>query len=165
MLSLHKATTNDCVLINAMAAIVFPATYKDILSQEQLDYMFHWMYHPENIRKQIEEEQHIYFIAYKNDEPCGYMSIEQQDKDLFHLQKLYVLPQFQGYHIGSFLFQQAIRYIKEIHPSPCLMELNVNRYNKALHFYERMGMRKLREGDFDIGNGYYMNDYIMGIDL
>jgi acetyltransferase, GNAT family len=28
-----------------------------------------------------------------------------------------------------------------------------------------MGMRKLREGDFPIGNGYYMNDYIMGLDI
>jgi hypothetical protein len=26
-------------------------------------------------------------------------------------------------------------------------------------------MRKLREGDFPIGNGYYMNDYIMGLDI
>ena len=30
---------------------------------------------------------------------------------------------------------------------------------------EYMGMRKLREGDFPIGNGYYMNDYIMGLDI
>lgn len=43
--------------------------------------------------------------------------------------------------------------------------LNVNRNNRALHFYERMGMRKLREGDFPIGDGYYMNDYIMGLDI
>ena len=41
------------------------------------------------------------------------------------------------------------------------MELNVNRNNKALQFYQHMGMRKLREGDFPIGNGYYMNDYII----
>ena len=45
------------------------------------------------------------------------------------------------------------------------MELNVNRNNRALHFYERMGMRKLREGDFPIADGYYMNDYIMGLDI
>lgn len=45
------------------------------------------------------------------------------------------------------------------------MELNVNRSNRARGFYERMGMKKLREGDFPIGEGYFMNDYIMGIDL
>jgi hypothetical protein len=45
------------------------------------------------------------------------------------------------------------------------IDKNVNRNNKALQFYEHMGMRKLREGDFPIGNGYYMNDYIMGLEI
>lgn len=72
---------------------------------------------------------------------------------------------YQGAHCGSFLFREAIKYIKKVHPGPCLMELNVNRNNKALQFYEHMGMRKLREGDFPIGNGYYMNDYIMGLEI
>lgn len=37
--------------------------------------------------------------------------------------------------------------------------------HKAVKFYERMGMRKLREGDFEIGGGFYMNDYIMGLEI
>ena len=152
MLTIQKVTVADCELINKMAGEVFPATYKEILS-------------PENIRKQMEEEGHVYFIAYKEGKPCGYVSVQQQEKDIFHLQKIYVLPHFQGSHCGSFLFKEAIKYITEIHPEPCLMELNVNRNNKALQFYQHMGMRKLREGDFPIGNGYYMNDYIMGLDI
>lgn len=165
MFTIRKATTEDCELINKMANDVFPATYSEILSPEQLEFMMDWMYSIENIRKQMEEEGHVYFIACKGDVPCGYVSVQQQEKDLFHLQKIYVLPSFQGTHCGSFLFRKAVEYIKEIHPEPCLMELNVNRNNKALLFYERMGMRKLREGDFPIGNGYYMNDYIMGLDI
>ena len=165
MFTIRKATTDDCGLINQMAGEVFPATYKEILSPEQLDYMMDWMYSPENIRKQMEEEGHVYFIAYEECEPSGYVSVQQQEENVFHLQKIYVLPYFQGAHCGSFLFREAIKYIKEVHPDPCLMELNVNRDNKALLFYERMGMRKLREGDFPIGNGYYMNDYIMGLDI
>ena len=147
MFTIRKATVADCELIHKMAKEVFPATYKEILSPEQLDYMMDWMYAPSNVRKQMEEEGHVYSIAYKENEPCGY------------------LPRFQGTHCGSFLFKEAIKCIKEIHPEPCLMELNVNRNNKALQFYEHMGMRKLREGDFPIGNGYYMNDYIMGLDI
>jgi len=34
-----------------------------------------------------------------------------------------------------------------------------------LTFYEKMGMQKVDEGDFHIGNGYYMNDYIMGLEI
>ena len=59
----------------------------------------------------------------------------------------------------------SIKAIKEIHPAPCKMHLNVNRNNKALRFYEYMGMEKVDEGDFAIGNGYYMNDYIMGLTI
>ena len=165
MLTIREATTPDCNLINTLASIVFPATYKNILSPEQLDYMMEWMYAPENIWKQITEEGHVYFIAYWDKTACGYLSVQAQEKAVFHLQKIYVIPGFQGKGIGQFLFEQAIKYIKEIHPEPCLMELNVNRNNKALHFYERMGMKKLGEGDFPIGNGYYMNDYIMGLEL
>ena len=71
MLTIQKVTVADCELINKMAGEVFPATYKEILSPEQLDYMMDWMYAPENIRKQMEEEGHVYFIAYKEGKPCG----------------------------------------------------------------------------------------------
>ena len=39
MFTIRKATVADCELIHTMAKEVFPATYKDILSPEQLDYM------------------------------------------------------------------------------------------------------------------------------
>ncbi|MCD7901537.1 MAG: GNAT family N-acetyltransferase [Bacteroides sp.] len=165
MLSIRKATTEDCILIHEMAHIAFTATYQNMLTAGQLEYMLEWMYSFPNIQKQMVEDGHVYFIAYYNQEPCGYVSVEKQDTDLFHLQKLYVLPAFQGKQIGKYLFNEVIRYVKEIHPEPCLIELNVNRNNKAVSFYERMGMKKVREGDFPIGNGYYMNDYIMGLDI
>lgn len=165
MFTLRKATISDCELIQKLAQQTFPVTYQEILTTEQINYMMEWMYSVENIRKQIKEEGHVYFLAYLENEPAGYISIQRESEHLFHLQKIYVLPKFQGAHCGSYLFRQAIKYIKEVHPGRCLMELNVNRFNKAINFYECMGMRKLREGDFPIGNGYYMNDYIMGIDI
>ena len=63
MFTIRKATVADCELIHKMAKEVFPATYKEILSPEQLDYMMDWMYAPSNVRKQMEEEGHVYSIA------------------------------------------------------------------------------------------------------
>jgi ribosomal protein S18 acetylase RimI-like enzyme len=162
MFTIKKATLADIEVIRTLAAQTFPATYQHILTPEQIDYMMDWMYSSESLRNQMEKEHHIYYIAYEECEPAGYVSIQQEDTDLFHLQKIYVLPYFQKYKLGRQLFQQAIKGIKELHPEPCRMELNVNRQNPALGFYEHMGMKKVREGDFPIGNGYYMNDYIMG---
>lgn len=164
MLTIRPADSSDRMLIHEMAKVVFPATYRNILSPEQLIYMMEWMYAPQNIEKQM-NEGHLFFIAYCGNDLCGYASIQQEDEHLFHLQKLYVLPHFQGQHCGEDLFRLMIKEIKQLHPEPCIMELNVNRVNRAVGFYHQMGMTIHREGDFPIGQGYYMNDYIMRIEL
>lgn len=165
MFEIKRANLENCTAIQKVAEVVFPATYKEILTPQQLDYMMDWMYSTENLHKQMEQEGHIYYIAWQENTPIGYVSIQPQDKDLFHLQKIYVLPSYQGLGLGRALFERALKAIKEMHPSCCVVELNVNRNNKAVLFYERMGMRKAREGDFPIGNGFYMNDYIMAMDF
>ena len=164
MFEKRKATKDDCPQIRQLAEQIFPATYKEIISQEQIDFMMDWMYSISNLNKQM-DDGHIYFLAYRETAPVGYVSVEQQNKDLFHLQKIYVLGSEQGTGCGKFLFTEAVKYIKTVHPAPCTMELNVNRENRAIRFYEHMGMHKARQGDFSIGNGYFMNDYIMSMEL
>ena len=165
MFTIKKATIEDIPIIQTLASIVFPDTYKEILSPKQLDYMMNWMYSTESLHQQMINDGHIYYLAYQEDTPAGYLSIQPEREHVFHLQKIYVLPSFQGMKLGKLLFEQAIRTIKELHPEPCQMRLNVNRHNKALTFYQKMGMTKVDEGDFPIGNGYFMNDYIMGVDI
>lgn len=165
LFDIRKASLEDIPIIMDMAEVVFPATYREILSSDQIDYMMQWMYSSESLHRQMMEEEHIYYVAYRQGRASGYLSIQPEGEDVFHLQKLYVLPIFQGMHLGQKLFEYAIEVIKEIHPTPCQMRLNVNRQNKALTFYEKMGMRKVDQGDYPIGNGYYMNDYIMELDI
>ena len=139
MFTIKKATLADIEVIRTLATQTFPATYQHILTPEQIDYMMDWMYSSESLRNQMEKEHHIYYIAYEECEPAGYVSIQQEDTDLFHLQKIYVLPYFQKYKLGRQLFQQAIKGIKELHPEPCRMELNVNRQNPG----QRKNLRDL----------------------
>lgn len=102
MFTIRKATTADCALIQKLAQQIFPVTYKDILTPEQTDYMMEWMYSLDNIRKQMEEEGHVYFLAYEECEAAGYVSVQQQGEDLFHLQKIYVLPLLPGCTLRQF---------------------------------------------------------------
>ena len=97
MFTIRKATVADCELIHKMAKEVFPATYKEILSPEQLDYMMDWMYAPSNVRKQMEEEGHVYSIAYNENEPCGYLSIPSSE-DICP-------PPFSGHALRQFFIQ------------------------------------------------------------
>lgn len=169
-LSIYQASVKDIPVIQALSKQTFPATYHNIITPEQSDYMMDMMYSTASLTKQMEEEHHTYLIACLDGEPVGYVSVQplaekEEGMDVVELQKIYVLPTFQGQHIGQFLFDEAEKLIKTIHPAPCMMELHVNRYNKALAFYEHQGMRKLRQGDYPIGHDFFMNDYIMGKEL
>jgi ribosomal protein S18 acetylase RimI-like enzyme len=39
--------------------------------------------------------------------------------------------------------------------------LQVNKHNNAYSFYVKNGFEKESEFKFDIGNGFYMDDYVM----
>ena len=164
------AGEEDIQLVHDMAEIVFRHTYKDILSEQQMEYMMEWMYSLPNLHRQL-REGHVYHICYVEGHPCGYVSVQpegiaEDGVPVYHLQKIYVLPSEQGKGLGKFLFKTAVDYIRSQVPDlPFRIELNVNRNNKAVDFYKHLGMSILRQGDFHIGNGFYMNDYIMGMDI
>lgn len=167
---IKKAGADDVPTIHDLAQIAFRHTYRDILSPEQMEYMMDWMYAPENILKQF-EDGHVYYILSCSGLPCGYVSVQREGVDpqgveVYHLHKIYVLPSCQGEGLGRILFNRALEHVRaESHGRRARVELNVNRSNKAVSFYRHLGMTLLRQGDFHIGNGFYMNDYIMGLDL
>lgn len=170
MISIRQASLSDIPLLRRLAAEAFPATYAALLAPAQIDYMMEWMYSEESLRRQFDEGQTFYIASAATEpsapvRPLGYLSVERQAADLFHLQKIYVLPAAQGRGIGAALFRRAIAHVREHGALPGRLELNVNRGNPALSFYERMGMRRLRSVDLPIGGGFCMNDYIMGLDL
>ena len=164
------ARTDDISVIHDMAEVAFRHTYREILSPEQMEYMMDWMYSPANLLKQF-EDGHVYHILFFMGRPCGYVSVQKEGADadkteVWHLQKIYVLPSEQGKGFGKLLFEKAVSHVKESSAHiKARIELNVNRQNTAVSFYRHLGMTILREGDFHIGSGFYMNDYIMGLDI
>ena len=163
---IRRAWPEDIPLIRSIADIAFRDTYRDILSPAQMEYMMDWMYSEESLEAQMNRLGHVYFLCGDR----GYASFRKEGstedgRELYHLEKIYVLPSEQGTGLGRRLFETVTSYIRTISSGHPRVELNVNRKNPALGFYEHLGMQKVRSGDFPIGHGFYMNDYIMGLDL
>lgn len=168
-IEITKATTEDIPVIETMAGIVFRHTYRNILTKEQIEYMMEWMYSTDSLERQL-KDGHNFFIARSKDIAYGYVSIQRErvenDITIYHLHKLYVIPERQSSGIGNLLFENACQYVREDKTTPkARIELNVNRFNKAIEFYLKKGMKIASEGDFPIGSGYYMNDYVMSLEL
>lgn len=169
-IEIRRASNIDLPVIHDMAEIVFRQTYKSILSPEQMEYMMDWMYSISNLQDQV-RLGHIYYIAWNSVEPLGYVSVRKDSVDpdgteVWHLEKIYVMPSAQGCGLGRRLLETAIQHVSDNKSAQkARIELNVNRNNPAVGFYKKQGLTILRQGDFPIGNGFFMNDYIMGLDV
>jgi diamine N-acetyltransferase len=159
-LTIRKAGPDDINLIGYLAHTIWPGAYGNILSAEQLKYMLDLIYSPAALRRQMTTDQHNFYIAELGDEPIGFASYGAlSEQNSFKLHKLYVLPGTQGKGIGKALIDFIIKQLQPLGAKKLL--LNVNRHNKAKNFYEKLGFTVIKEEDIDIGNGYFMNDYVM----
>ncbi|MDD5963684.1 MAG: GNAT family N-acetyltransferase [bacterium] len=165
MFTYRRATTDDIELIHSIAKVAFPATYSTIISAEQIDYMMEWMYSAKKLQQEISGNI-TYLLAEVDGHTVGYLSFgpdEGSHSRLFHLHKIYLLPEAQGGGNGKRLFMAGEREMRLA--GATAFELNVNRGNPALGFYRHLGMQLSRSGDFDIGGGFFMNDHIMRKEL
>jgi GNAT superfamily N-acetyltransferase len=161
-LLIRPADLDDINIIGFLAQQIWPATYGDILSAEQLKYMLKQIYSPRALRRQMVNEHQQFLIVEQAEEPIGFASWSAMPvPGVYKLHKLYVLPGRQGKGMGRTLLQVIFDAIRP--EGATKLRLNVNRYNKARQFYERMGFTVIGEEDIDIGHGYFMNDYIMEI--
>ena len=156
---MRTAGLDDINAIGYLAYQVWPATYKDILSFEHLHYMLQHFYSPTSLKEQMVSKHHVFLIAeMEEDEPVGFASYSQVDKHVFKIHKLYVLPAIQGRNIGKTLLEVVEEECREAGATKMLV--NVNRFNKAIQFYERHGYKFIKEEDIELGNGVKQEDFV-----
>lgn len=160
MSEIRNAEIDDLETIRELAYKIWPAAYGEILGKAQLDYMLEKIYSLSSLRNQFNVLKHHFIMVIEDDIPIGFASFSaHDDAAVFHLHKIYVLPAEQGKNVGKQVLDHIISDIKTAGATS--LQLNVNRFNKALHFYEKQGFKIIREEDIDIGEGFFMNDYVM----
>lgn len=157
---IEKIDETKLSLVQEIAKITWPVAFGEILSKEQLAYMMDMMYRLDVLETQLLEGHEFYLYNYEG-KTVGFMGIEPFYNDFPYLKihKLYILPDFQGKKIGEQFIIFAENRAKELKQN--VLTLNVNRYNKALYFYEKLGFHNVKTIDIEIGQGYLMEDYVM----
>lgn len=158
VLTIRNASEEDIILIRSLAQQIWPKAYAAILSQKQIDYMMEMMYSENAIREQMRKD-HQFVIACNREMPVGFAAYGEVEPAVYKLFKIYVLHSQHGNGTGKFVIGQIINDIKS--KSAIVLRLNVNRYNAARLFYEKLGFTIVGSEDVDIGNDYFMNDYVM----
>lgn len=154
----------DLQIIRDLAAEIWPETFQKILSPEQIKYMMQMMYSPE-IMEQEFEGGYIFEIYRINHQPAGYTVCAKYElPGVMKLHKIYLKSQFQGCGIGSKMLQHVIENARNAGFGE--LRLNVNKHNtKAMNAYLRNGFREIAAVKIDIGDNFYMDDFVMSKDL
>lgn len=164
MYFIRKATPDDIETIRDIAEKTWRHTYSPILEQEQIDYMLSEIYSADTIALQLQHDTQTYLLLTEDDKPVAFAGYAPRDEApaIIKLHKLYCLPETQGKGYGKILINEVIN--KTLESGKRTLDLNVNRYNKAKDFYEKMGFVIAYEEDIPIGK-YWMNDYVMRKEL
>lgn len=163
-LRIHKVGLDSIALIQELTMQVWPQTYASSLSKEQIDYMLELMYSTKALEQQMNNGIQ-FIIASFNNQPVGFAAYGPTEKENeYKLHKLYVIVTTQKTGAGKGLLNYVMTDVKKQGCTHLILQVNRDNEN-AIGFYNRMDFTKEYEADFDIGDGFYMKDYVMGIDL
>jgi RimJ/RimL family protein N-acetyltransferase len=155
-MNLTLATSLDISEIYRLANKIWYHHYVPIVGQEQVDYMIDKIYSQVSLTEQMHEKKHLFYLITEDNENFGFLSISGAEEKFIH--KFYIDQDVQGKGIGSSVFEE----LKKLFPDTKSFELTVNRQNyKSINFYFKLGFKIDHIADFDIGNGYWMNDFVM----
>jgi GNAT superfamily N-acetyltransferase len=160
MVDIIEATSSDFKTIQDIAYQTWPIAYGEILSQPQLDYMLESFYNEATLKESIVNQGHHFILAQEGADTLGFASFEHFSiKKETKIHKIYILPSAQGKGVGKALINYVVNEARK--QGSLTLCLNVNRFNKVIAFYEKMGFSIRSEVNIELEHGYLMEDYVM----
>ena len=159
-LTISAAQPAQIPRVQRLAREIWHRHYPSILGVAQIDYMLDRGYSDDALLRFLEERDAGLAIAGCAGEDVGFAAWYRVDPATMKLDKLYVLPQRHRAGVGRALIEHVAECAREVGCS--LLTLNVNRGNvQAIRAYEHCGFSISERGDFPIGGGFVMEDFIM----
>ncbi|MDR2943581.1 MAG: GNAT family N-acetyltransferase [Methanosarcinales archaeon] len=169
-------TDKEIKAVAALAEEIWTEHYTPLIGAAQTEYMIRVFQSPERIKNDIKEKNYNYFAAFLEGggEQAAYLALCPDERGVF-ISKIYVKKEYRRRGIAKMLVAFSLDFSKkEIRASnlksaaskkdrPCLW-LTVNKGNSgSIEFYKKEGFEIEKEAVTDIGQHFFMDDYIMAL--
>jgi len=158
MIEIRNAYAGDVPLLVEMGRETFEVTFAKDNTPENMKEYLDKAFNRKKIEAEILNADYQYFLAYVEGTAAGYAKMKVGDEvnnqlreSSIELERIYVVPSFQGKKIGVALMQKCIRYAEEnrFH----WLWLGVwERNSKAINFYKAWGFEKFGQHIFQMGD-------------
>ncbi|MGE5087567.1 MAG: N-acetyltransferase family protein [Candidatus Levyibacteriota bacterium] len=171
-IAISPAGPEDIDLVQRLAHEIWHRHYPGIITTEQIDYMLERGYAREALLPLVVPDacrmtpgERGIALARIDGAAVGFVAWSPAGENAsMKLEKLYVLPEHHGKGVGRALIEHVAGRARD---AGCRsLTLNVNRGNTgSIRAYQRCGFSIAASGDFPIGGGYVMEDFIMQRDI
>lgn len=144
------------------ASKLFIEYYIDLIGSKQAQYMANLFLSKEAITKLISNSA-IFKLVVNNNTILGFTEYLLEDNRVF-LSKLYVSKEYRNKGIGKLMLEDCIKYAKENNKDSIYLTVNKGNTN-SIEIYKHIGFKIIDSVINDIGNNYYMDDYIMELSI
>ena len=156
-IEIKKISEDEIPILSELATSIIREHFDPIIGKAQNDYMLEKFQSISSIKEQFQKGYLYYWVKYENKD-IGFLGFFPVENKLY-LSKFYLLKEYRGKKISKKMLEFLINYAKD--RKLISIYLNVNKYNDlATNVYKHLGFVIIREEKNDIGNGFYMDDYV-----
>ena len=156
-IEIKKISEDEIPILSELATSILREHFDPIIGKAQNDYMLEKFQSISAIKEQFKKGYLYYWVKYEN-KNIGFLGFFPVENKLY-LSKFYLLKEYRGKKISKKMLEFLINYAKD--RKLISIYLNVNKYNDlATNVYKHLGFVIIREEKNDIGNGYYMDDFV-----
>tara|TARA_R110000868_G_scaffold37619_1_gene132826 strand:+ start:5929 stop:6447 length:519 start_codon:yes stop_codon:yes gene_type:complete len=169
-LNIVKCNVNDLEALTHISKETFITAFQNKNNPDDFEAHLSIALTRHTIKNELQNPNSDFYFVYLNTECVGYCKTnvkeaqtELFDLNAFELERLYVLENHQGKHIGQYVLEYCIHKAQASHANYIWLgvwEKNTN----AIRFYERMGFEKFGSHPFYIGNDK-QTDWLMKLNL
>jgi ribosomal protein S18 acetylase RimI-like enzyme len=156
--SITPASIEDYKSIQSIGKETFFETFASGNSEEDMQKYLLESYSDQKVKEELSNEESMFFIAWEDDAPIGYLKInvgqaqtELQDPLSLEIERIYVKKSHQGKRIGQLLYDKALEVAKQSNKTS--IWLGVWEENpRAIRFYEKNGFVAFDKHLFKVGD-------------
>ncbi|MGB5236936.1 MAG: GNAT family N-acetyltransferase [Flavobacteriaceae bacterium] len=161
-IQIRLATIEDATFIALLGRVTFTEAFGHLFRDHgDLQEYYNKTFSVQKIRKSLQKEQNVYWLALADGLPVGYAKLKLQSATPFldrervcQLQKIYVLKDFLSLKIGLALQTRLLDKAKSA--SYDHIWLSVYKENeRAVRFYLKNGFKEIGEHKFSIGREHF----------
>lgn len=147
-----------------LAKKIWNQHYVPIIGQSQVDYMLKKFQSKEAIQDQI-DSGYEYFLLTSDDQHAGYLGlIPDEPQGKLMISKIYIDPEARGRGYGNELLKFSLTLCKKRAFKAVWLTVNKNN-SETIAWYKKRGFSIIEAIKMDIGNNYFMDDYVMELPM